>query len=310
MQVSSPLNPATAQSAAISHLFVIVLVVAALILAVVVGLVVFIVLRYRQRDDGREPAQTSGNLTLEVVWTAIPIGILVIIFFFTVKTMHEVSPPVGRRAPDLVVVAHQWWWEVRYPETGVVTANEVHIPTGEHLLVGVESADVIHDFWVPRLARKVDAIPRHPNHLWLQVDEPGTYLGSCNEYCGVGHAQMRLRVIAEPEEEFRAWEDAQLKAPPAPVSAAARQGKLIFQRRTCAACHRIAGSAAAGTVGPDLSHLASRETLASGAAPNTREELARWLADPNSIKPGSHMPNLQLSPAEVGDLVAYLEGLR
>jgi cytochrome c oxidase subunit 2 len=310
MQASSPLNPATAQSAAISHLFVIVLVVAALILAVVVGLVVFIVLRYRQRDDGREPAQTSGNLTLEVVWTAIPIGMLVIIFFFTVKTMREVSPPAGMHAPDLVVVAHQWWWEVRYPRAGVVTANEVHIPTGKHLLVRVESADVIHDFWVPRLARKVDAIPRHPNHLWLQVDVPGTYLGSCNEYCGVGHAQMRLRVIAEPEEEFRAWEDAQLIVPPAPVSAAAQRGKLIFQRRTCAACHRIAGTAAAGTVGPDLSHLASRQTLASGAAPNTREELAKWLTDPNSIKPGSHMPNLQLSHAELGDLVAYLEGLR
>jgi cytochrome c oxidase subunit 2 len=310
MQVSSPLNPATAQSAAISHLFVIVLVISALILAVVVGLVVYIVLRYRQRGDGREPAQTSGNLALEVTWTAIPVAILVIIFFFTVTTMREVYPPAGRQTPDLVIVAHQWWWEIHYPKSGVVTANEVHIPTGEHLLALVESADVVHDFWVPRLARKIDAIPKHPNHLWLQVDVPGTYLGSCNEYCGVGHAQMRLRVIAEPEQKFRAWEKAQLTPPSPAVSAEAEQGQLIFQRRTCAACHRVAGTAATGTVGPDLSHLASRETLAAGAAPNTRAELTKWLSDPNSIKPGSHMPNLQLSQTEVGDLVAYLEGLR
>jgi cytochrome c oxidase subunit 2 len=310
MQVSSPLNPATAQSAAISHLFMIVLLVAVLILAVVVGLVIIIVLRYRQRDDGVEPVQTSGSLPLEIAWTAIPIGILVVIFVLTVRTMHEVSPPVGSRTPDVVVVAHQWWWEVHYPRSGVVTANEIHIPTGRRLLFRIESADVVHDFWVPRLARKVDAVPLHPNYLWMEVDEPGTYHGSCNEYCGIGHALMLIRVIVEPEATFEAWEKAQLTPAPPPVSAEGEQGKLIFDRRTCAACHRIAGTSAIGTVGPDLSHVGSRETLASGAVPNTPQELGQWLSDPASIKPGSNMPNLQLSRAEVRDLVAYLEGLR
>jgi cytochrome c oxidase subunit 2 len=310
MQVSSPLNPATAQSAAISNLFVLVLVVMGVILAVVVGLVVYIVLRYRQRADGRPPSRVAGNVPLEIAWTAIPLGLLVVIFFFTVKTMREVSPPVGSHTPDLVVVAHQWWWEVRYPHAGVVTANEVHIPTGEHLLVRVESADVVHDFWVPRLARKVDAIPGYPTHLWLQVDAPGVFLGSCNEYCGVGHAYMRLRVVAQTPEKFAAWEREQLVVPPPPTSPEAQQGALLFQRKTCAACHTIAGTQANGTVGPDLTHLASRDTLAAGAVDNTPANLARWLADPNSIKPGSHMPNLQLSDTEVRDLVAYLEGAR
>ncbi len=310
MTALDTLNAISPQADAISRLFVGVLTVLGLIFAVVAVLVTFAVLRYREKPGVQLPRQIYGSHRLELTWTAIPILLLVGIFVFTVKVMHAARPPEDVRAPDILVVGHQWWWEVNYLKSGIVTANELHIPVGQRLLIRLESADVIHDFWVPRLGPKLDAIPGHPGYLWLEADQAGTYRGACAEFCGAEHAWMRLEVIAQPQDEFAAWEQAQLAVPAAPTSAQALAGMKLFAERTCVNCHRLAGTSADQRVGPDLTHLADRRFLAGGAALNTPSNLAQWLKDPNSIKPDSRMPNFQFSDAEVAALVAYLESTK
>lgn len=307
----STLNPLSPQAAAITHLFVGVLYVLGAIFLLVLGMVAYAVARYRDRPGAPPPRQTFGSRNIEIVWTAGPIILLIVISVFMVRTMWASDPPVAEGdPPDLVVLGHQWWWEVDYLKSGVVAANEIHIPVGARWLVELRSADVIHDFWVAELARKIDMVPGHPNHLWLEADRPGTYLGVCAEFCGNEHAWMRFRVIAESSERFEAWQRTQLKVAPGPTSDEAVEGLKIFEQRTCINCHAIRGTAGNQRIGPDLTHLAGRATLAAGAAENTPANLARWLANPDSIKPGSHMPNLQLSEAEVNALVAYLETLK
>jgi cytochrome c oxidase subunit 2 len=340
-EVPSVFSPASPEAHAIADLFGITLVICGVIFAVVAGLVAYAVVRFRRREGDAEPRQVTGHTRLEIAWTLLPVAILVGILALTVRTMRAADPPADR-APDLVVIGHQWWWEVRYPASGVVTANEIHVPVGRRILVGVEATDVIHDFWVPELARKVDAVPGHPNHVWMTVTAPGTYLGACAEYCGAQHAWMRLRVVAQTEAEFDAWQSHEAAPAPAPRDEAAVRGASLFRERTCVACHAITlaatpprpitlrddmgidlatrqalGAAAVPKgepptprIAPDLTHLASRATLAAGAIENSPATLARWIEDPDAIKPGSHMPNLHLSPAQVSDLVAYFETLR
>jgi cytochrome c oxidase subunit 2 len=268
-----------------------------------------VALRYRGRAGAAEPPQDFGRPALEISWTLASLLVVVFLFGFTVVTVRRADPPAGGRRPDLVVVGHQWWWEVRYPHSGVVTANEIHMPTDQAWLVRLESADVIHDFWVPELGRKMDMVPGHPNHIWLQAGAPGVYLGSCSEFCGAQHAWMRIRVVAQRPAAFAAWEAQQRQVPP-PATGAVATGARRFQELTCVNCHAIAGTAAAARVAPDLTHLASRDTLGAGVLTNTPGNLAAWLADPQAIKPGSNMPNLHLSSADVGALAAYLESLR
>ena len=311
------LSPAAPQAASIRFLFYVTLGISAVILAAVVGMIVYASIRYRARSAGAIGRQTTGNTKVEIAWTVIPTLILAALFVLTVRAMTSIDPtPPPDRTPDLVVVGHQWWWEARYPASGAVTANEIHIPAGRRLLVRIESADVVHDFWVPRLTRKVDMVPGHPNHLWLEADRPGVYDGLCAEFCGAQHAHMRFTVVAEPPADFAAWERAQAR-PATPSTGAgtrAAAGARIFRARTCSTCHAIRGTARAtepaGDLAPDLTHLAGRSTLAAGTLPNTPGDLARWLADPQSVKPGSRMPDLDLSRRELSDLVAYLETLR
>jgi cytochrome c oxidase subunit 2 len=279
------------------------------IFAVVAGLVVACVVRFRGRAGAPEPRQVPGSRRLEIAWTVAPLLLVVWMFALTARTMRASDPPADRD-PDLVVVGHQWWWEVRYPRAGVITANEIHVPVATPWLVRLESADVIHDFWVPELARKVDMVPGHPNHVWLAAERPGTYLGACAEFCGVQHAWMRLRVIAEPPAAFAAWLEAERAPAAAPAGGPAARGRALFTELTCASCHAIAGTGAAARIGPDLTHLASRRTLGAGLLENTPAALARWLADPQALKPGSHMPDLELDAAQVADLAAYLGALR
>jgi cytochrome c oxidase subunit 2 len=309
--VPSVFNPGSPEAQAIADLFVITLIVCGGIFVIVAGLVAYSAVRFRHREGDVEPRQVAGHTRLEIAWTLAPVAVLVGILALTTRTMSAVDPPADRE-PDLVVIGHQWWWEVRYPTSGVVTANEIHVPVGRRLLVGVEAIDVIHDFWVPALARKIDAVPGHPNHVWMTVTAPGTYLGACAEYCGAQHAWMRLRVIAETEAEFAAWQAHEATPSAAPQEEAAVRGARVFQERTCVACHAIKLPSASELprIAPDLTHLASRATLAAGAIDNSPETLARWIADPDAIKPGSHMPNLHLSSAQVSDLVAYFETLR
>jgi cytochrome c oxidase subunit II len=304
------LAPASPQAAAIARLFGGTLIFLGAILALVIFLVIYALVRYRERPGAPEASQIFGSRRLELVWTAIPILSLTILSVFVAWTMHVSDPPDPDDPPDLRIIGHQWWWELQYVKSGAVAANEIHLPVGQRLLVEVQSADVIHDFWVPQLARKMDAVPGHPNHIWLEADHPGTYLGICAEFCGNEHAWMRFQVIAQTADEFATWLQAQLQVPATPTSPDAQRGQKLFVERTCSNCHAVAGTPANQRVGPDLTHVASRRMLAAGAVENTSANLARWLHDPNIFKPNSNMPNLQLPQGEIRELVAYLETLK
>ncbi len=298
-------------AAAIEHLFVIVLIICAVIFAIVTGLVGYSIWKFRAPPgaDPPEPPQRFGNRRLEIIWTAIPLATVGVIFGLMLGTMQASSPPAGGR-PDLVVRAHQWWWEVIYPESGFETANEIHLPVGRTLTVRLESADVIHDFWVPELGRKIDMTPGHPVQIKLRADTPGVYGGTCAEFCGAEHPWMRFQVVAQPAAAYVAWlrHEAERAAPP--TGAAAVAGWALFQRDTCITCHAVAGMGDAARVAPDLTHFASRRELGAGVLTNTPAHLARWLADPQAVKPGCLMPDYHLTSPEVRKLSAFLETLR
>jgi cytochrome c oxidase subunit 2 len=306
---SSVFDTASSQAAAISDLFRMVLVICGVILLIVVGMVGVGLIRFRHRPDAGEPRPYFGNLKLELIWTAGPILIIIWLFVLTAHGMRQADPTANQQ-PDLIVIGHQWWWEVRYPQTGVVTANEIHIPTGRKWLVHLESADVIHDFWVPALAPKMQMIPGYTNHIWLEADAPGTYGGTCAEYCGAQHSWMRFSVIAEAPAAFSVWLDEQEKLAPIPVTDSARQGLQVFQAMTCVNCHSIRGISMAANAAPDLTHLANREILGAGVLSNTETNLLRWLKNPQSMKPGCLMPDLKLTDAQADALAGYLESLK
>jgi cytochrome c oxidase subunit 2 len=307
----SPFDPASGQALAISNLFILTLVIGGIVLLLVTLLVIYASLRYRARDGTAEPKQIFGNRRMEIAWTAVPAGLMLVLFGLTVRTMAVSDPATSpTQSPDLVIVAHQWWWEVHYPKAGVVTANEVHLPVGRPIQLRLESADVIHDFWVPALGRKMDATPGHPVTYSISVDKAGTYLGTCAEFCGAQHAWMRIRVIAQTPTDFNRWLAQQAAVPTPAASDQASQGAQLFQSLTCSSCHAIAGTAAQARIGPDLTHLADRQTLGAGVLNNTPANLKRWLTNPQAFKPGSFMPNLHLQPDQVDALVAYLESLK
>jgi cytochrome c oxidase subunit 2 len=309
--VAPPFETHSVEARAIADLFTQTLVICGLILLLVTALVAICVVRFREKDPAKEPVQTHGHTRLEIAWTLAPILVVIGLTLLTARTMAASDPPMTRQ-PDITVIAHQWWWDVRY-HSGVVTANEIHIPAGKDVLIALESADVIHDFWVPQLGRKIDATPGHPTHVWIQADQPGTYLGTCAEYCGAQHAWMRIVVVADTAEDFAAWERHQKEPPPDPASEEAGRGAQTFREMTCAQCHAVGAVNGAGpspTAAPDLTHLASRSTLGAGVLTNTPENLALWLKDPQRIKEGSHMPSLKLRKHQIAELVSYFETLR
>ena len=306
---TSVLKPVTKEASDILSSFYIVLGVAAFIFVIVAGLVVYALIRFRRRK-GREAKQFTENVRLEVLWISVPVLIVAGLFILAVRIMLLVNPPVLGNKPDLTVVAHQWWWELHYPQSGVTAANEIHLPVGKHLLLRFESADVIHGFWVPSFGQKIDVIPGHPNYLWQTMTRPGLYLGTCNSFCGMGHAHMGIRVFAQSPEDFSAWlaHQRQPASPPSAVGAA--KGAEVFSEKNCVNCHSIAGLMTRGRVAPDLTHVGSRTTLAAGTLPNTPENLAKWLKDPQSVKMGVLMPDIGLNTDQIKDLTAYLEGLK
>jgi cytochrome c oxidase subunit 2 len=308
MTPASIFRPESPEAQAIAHLFVVTLGICGAIFAVVAGLAIFNLIRFRWRPGDAEPRQVQGNKLLEIVWTIVPVLILVVLFGLTARAMQVADPPLAG-APDLIVVGHQWWWEVRYPAAGIVTANEIHLPVGQPISVRLDSVDVLHEFWVPQLTRKMTTIPLAGNHVWMEADRPGTYEGLCSEFCGTEHAWMRFQVIAESPADFAAWERGQ-RAPPGTPAGEAAQGRRIFREMTCVNCHAVEGTAAGGAAGPDLTHIASRRFIGARIAPNTPENLRRWLRDPQQVKPGAKMPNFKLSDGQVEALVAYLETLR
>jgi cytochrome c oxidase subunit II len=282
--------------------------VAAVIFAVVAALVLYAIVRYRARPGAPEPRQSHGSRAAEIAWTAIPLAIVLGLFVLTVRTMAFVdAPQEPGRAPDLVITGHQWWWLARYPG-GAVTANEIHIPAGQRLLAQVDAADVIHDFWAPQLARKIDAIPGRASYVWLEADAPGVYQGTCSEFCGMQHAGMHFQVIAEPEAEFEAWLGRQA-APPAPPEGLAAEGERLFRERKCGDCHATLPSDTRPLIGPPLGHVASRMLL-GGDRTNTPANMALWVNQPQSVKPGNRMPDQHLSASDLQALTAYMESLR
>ncbi len=268
--------------------------------------------RYRHRGADGEPGQVFGNTRDEVSWIVAAVLLVAFLLFMTVRVAAASSPPTDTRAPDIYVVAHQWYWEFRTPD-GAVSSNELHIPAGQRVLLDLTSTDVIHDFSAPKLGRKIDVIPGQRNRLWIEASQPGTFSGACNEFCGPEHAWMRFVVIAEPPDQYRAGlaERAALAAPPA---ASAVRGAQVFERVQCGACHQVRGQPSAflhdGAIGPDLTHFASRHILAGGVLTNTPEHLRLWLKDTQGIKPGARMPTLPLTDTEISDLTTYLEALK
>jgi cytochrome c oxidase subunit II len=254
----------------------------------------------------------AGAVLVVVLGVAVPIVVLSALFWYAnVDVMRTTAAPAaGSTALTVEVTGHQWFWEVRYPGTGAVTANELHIPAGTRVNLVVRTADVIHSFWVPRLNRKVDMIPGRANRILLFAERPGVYPGRCAEFCGLQHAHMQLLVVAEPPGAFRRWLRELAEPATTPDAAAAQRGRELFLDGACAGCHTIRGTEARGTVGPDLTHLQSRSTLAAGTIPNRPPTLRDWVRDPQHLKPGTRMPRLELSERELDDLVAYLETLR
>jgi cytochrome c oxidase subunit II len=299
-------DPVTRQAVEITNLFNAELVVSALLLALVLSWLVLALVRFRARPgDNAEPPQVHGNARLELAWTIAPAVTLGIVFIVVVFTMRSVEA-VPSGAQLVRVVGHQWWWEFQYPDLGVVTANELHVPVGTPLQVNLDSVDVIHSFWVPRFGMMRDAVPGKTNQMSIFVQRAGTFDGSCTQYCGRQHAWMRIRIVAEPREQFDAW--AMQQAGPAAVAGA--PGQQVFVQNTCVNCHTIRGVSAAN-VGPDLTHLDSRATLGAGVIDNTPDNLRRWIRDASSIKPGVLMPAFaDLSEAGLSALVDYLEGLQ
>jgi cytochrome c oxidase subunit II len=286
--------------------FSLVLVIAAVVFLVVAVGVIYSAARYRSRGRPTEPRQIFGSPKLEALWTVAPLAILTGLFIFTVRAMVLIDAPQDSgRPPDLAITAHQWWWEARYPN-GAVVPWDIHIPTSRRLRARIESADVIHDFWVPDLARKMDAVPGRWGYIWLEADTPGTYAGTCSEFCGAQHAWMRFRVIAQPEQDFEAWLNNEAKATRNDVPDPA---ELLF-RNKCERCHTVVATEPSSGKGPSLAHLASRQFLGGGISRNTPENLALWLTDPQAAKPGNRMPNIPLTADERRSLLTFLERLR
>ncbi|MBI4259943.1 MAG: cytochrome c oxidase subunit II, partial [Actinobacteria bacterium] len=286
------------------------------------GLLVVAVIRFRQRR-GRERRvkQVHGNTRLEVVWTLIPALLLAGISVPTVATIFELSRRPSGNVLEITVTGKQWWWDVQYPGLELRTANEVHIPVGRPVYLTLKSDDVIHSFWVPKLAGKQDLVPGHEEFLNIGADRPGVYLGQCAEFCGLSHANMRFRVVAQTEGDFQQWVAEQQQAADVPQEGLASRGFEIFMRPgLCASCHAVGGTDAQAIVGPDLTHLFSRETLGAGMFELSPETLAQWLRDTPSVKPGSKMPDYGcegpstpvdgcLSDEEIAALIAFLETL-
>jgi cytochrome c oxidase subunit 2 len=315
----SPTNifaPASTPADSIFELSLFVIAVTAGIFVVVFGLLVYAVVRFRRKadDDATEPAQVYGSYEVELAWTIIPILIVTALFLATARVIASVQhPPKPKNALDVVVVGHQFWWEYRYPALGVVTANELHVPVSDPAhptptFLTLLSADTDHSFWVPRLAGKTDLIPNHPNSMWIDPHETGLYLGQCAQYCGTQHAKMLLRVYVDSREDFDRWIATQRG--PARVDDAVARGRQVFQTTACVNCHAVAGSTAQGRFGPDLTHFMGRDTIASGVAANTPENLRLWLRNPDALKPGSLMPAMNLNDEDVNAVADYLESLR
>jgi cytochrome c oxidase subunit II len=316
---ASPTNifaPQSTPAKSIVHLSLFVLAITGIIFSVVFTLLVYSLLKFRARSSSAntEPAQVYGSTQIELAWTVIPVLIVVVLFMATARVLHAIQDAaMPASAVEVTVIGHQFWWEYRYPQLGVVTANELHIPVSDPAhptptFLQLLSADTDHSFWIPELAGKTDLVPNHPNRMWMDPEHTGTFVGQCAQYCGTQHAKMLLRVSVDTPEDFAEWVREQQR--PAVADERVAAGERVFETTACINCHSISGTVANGRFGPDLTHLMSRTTIAAGAALNTPENLRLWVQNPDAIKRGSLMPAMQLSKSDLDALMGYLETLR
>ncbi len=312
------LSPKSDLTRAFTSLFMEITILDAIVLAVVILAMIAAIFFYSSREgDPGEPSPMHSDVTLEMLWTVIPALILVAITVPTVHTIIRTQPDQWpANTLEVRVIAHQWWWEFRYPATGVVTADEVHIPANQAIHFSMVSDDVIHSFFMPAIGGKRDVVPGQVNQITLTAETPGEYYGQCTEYCGTSHANMRFRVFVDTPEAFKAWTARQLEGPVRPEGGAAAAGAKIWANAPCAICHTIKGVSGFsrqytfGFRGPDLTHFGSRTTIAGSILDNTPANVAMWIRNPDEVKPGAHMPTLGLQGPQLTDLVAYLESLK
>jgi cytochrome c oxidase subunit 2 len=317
----SVLDPAGPQAAHIAALWWWMLWIFSAIFLLVITALVIAIFQARVRGAVMPTAEAAPQPARErrigwMVASCVGLTVVVLLIFLAVNviTGHKLALLAADNAVTIQLTGYRWWWKVQYPDPiparHVITANEIHIPVGRPVLINTDSQDVIHSFWVPSLHGKRDLVPGNPSAIWIQADRPGRFEGQCAEFCGLQHAHMRLLVIAEPEEQYQAWLDAQRQAAVAPSDPIAQRGLHVFETGPCALCHSVRGTEASGQVAPDLTHFASRATIAAGTLPNTPGHLAAWIVDPQHIKPGNAMPPNSLSPEDLQALLAYLGGLQ
>jgi cytochrome c oxidase subunit II len=319
--IQSAVNPAGPNAGSINRLWWTFFWVCTIVF-VLVMIALLLSLRKRTREEELappilEPPAAEERQRRNVVISAVTISgiILFVLLIDNFVTGRALTANMGHKdGLNVDVVGHQWWWEVRYKDVDAsnifTTANEIHIPVGVPVLLNLQGADVIHSFWAPNLAGKKDLIPGKINSVWLQADKPGVYRGQCAEYCGMQHAKMAFWVVAEPQEQFNAWRQSQTQTSIPPMTDSQKRGQQIFLSTTCVMCHAINGTPAGSNIGPNLTHIASRQMIASATLENTRDHLAQWIKDPQTVKPGNRMPQNNFSEADLQALLDYLQSLK
>ena len=313
----SVLEPNGGRADSVADLWWFALTVAVVVYIATTGALVWAAWRARRRErlGHAPPADAARRMTIAVASaTGVTFAILLVYFLVDLSVGRTLRSPVEKPHLLVKVTGHQWWWEVEYPDSvpqrWVTDANEIHIPTGKPVLIELTSNDVIHSLWIPNLGGKKDLIPRYKDTLWFQADRPGVYRSQCAEFCGHQHAKMALHVVVHPPAEFEQWRARSTLPAPPPTDTLTRRGQEVFLAGRCVLCHAIQGTPAGSHVGPDLTHIASRRTLAAGTLPNTKGNLAGWITDPQRVKPGANMPPNALEPADLEALLAYLQSLK
>jgi cytochrome c oxidase subunit II len=312
------LAPHSHAAADITNLFWVMMAVSFGGLALVSGLLILAWVRRGKRgfsaadEEDPHPGERVGWWVVLGMGVVFPLAVVTALFIVSDGLIIHVTeaPAAAKTALTVEAVGHQWYWEFRYPGTNAVTADEMHMPVDTPVDLVATTADVIHSFWVPELNRKIDTIPGQRNRIELYANRVGVYRGQCAEYCGLQHAHMSMLVFVQSKAAYRKWLRNQAAPARAPATAVERAGRRVFLAGACSSCHDIRGTSASGFVGPDLTHVGSRTTLAGVTIPNRRSDLARWIVDSQSIKPGNRMPDLRLSPAQLRAVVAYLESLK
>jgi len=304
------LSPASSIAGDEARLFKLILLLALIVFVIVEGGLIWILIRdSKRRRDDKPPRQLHGNTNLEIAWTVIPVILVVAVFAMTIQTLHSVAAPAASGQDiNVHVIGHRWWWEFDYPDLGIKTANEMHIPVGSTIQITLDSVDVIHSFWVPQLSGKTDAIPGQTNHMWLTADRTGVFIGQCAEFCGTEHAMMRIQLVVDSRDDFNAWASNQQQAAARPGTEDEQAG---YKQLTsaCSTCHSLDPADPKDLVGPNLAHLFSRSTFAGAVYDLNEENLRSWLQDTQSMKPENDM-NLKLTPKELDQIMAYLKLLK